>query len=236
MLGTIINTLAIILGSLVGLFIKGGISNKISDTIMKGIALCVFYIGVSGSLKGENTLITIICIAVGSLIGEYIDIDKRLKSLGNFIELKVSSKTKISSSLETSKFSISKAFVSSSLLFCVGAMAIVGSLESGLLKDYDTLLAKSVLDGISAIIFSATLGIGVIFSSIAVFIYQGTITLCASFLSSLLSQAVITSMTAIGSLLIIGLSFDMLGISKIKVSNMLPSVFLPILLGLFGLI
>ena len=229
MLGTIINSLAIIAGSIIGLLVKGGIPERVSDTIMKGLGLCVIYIGITGALKGENTIIIIICMAIGALIGELVDIDKRLNSLGEFIECKINAKKSLNGNV-----SIAQGFVSSSLLFCVGAMAIVGSLESGLQGNYNTLFTKSILDGVSSIIFTATLGIGVVFSAIAVFLYQGAITICASLLSGVLSETVIISMTAVGSLLILGLGFNMLGVAKIKVANLLPAIFLPIIFGDLG--
>lgn len=228
MIATIVNCLAIIAGCLVGLIIKGGIPEKLSTNIMNGIALCVLYIGISGSLGGENTLITIISMALGSLIGELIDIDKSLNKLGSFIQSKFSTKDE--------KDSIAKGFVYSSLLFCVGAMAVVGSLESGLTGNYETLFAKSVLDGISSVIFTASLGIGVIFSAVSVFLYQGIITLGASLLSGVLSESVVGSMTAIGSLLIIGLGLNMLKATNIKVANLLPAMFMPIIFGILGIL
>jgi len=231
MLGTIVNAIAIIGGCLVGLVVKGRLTEKISTTIMNGLALCILYIGISGALKGKDTLQMIICIALGALIGEIIDIDKRLNNLGDMIEKKINGKKKNSSSNE--KNSISEGFVTSSLLFCVGAMAVVGSLESGLQGNHTTLFAKSILDGISSIIFTSSLGIGVILSSIAVLIYQGSITLLAGGLSSILTDTVILNMSAVGSLLIVGLGFNMLGASKIKVANLLPAIFIPIIFGLF---
>lgn len=228
MIATIVNCLAIIAGCLVGLIIKGGIPEKLSTNIMNGIALCVLYIGISGSLGGENTLITIISMALGSLIGELIDIDKSLNKLGSFIQSKFSTKDE--------EDSIAKGFVYSSLLFCVGAMAVVGSLESGLTGNYETLFAKSVLDGISSVIFTASLGIGVIFSAVSVFLYQGIITLGASLLSGVLSESVVGSMTAIGSLLIIGLGLNMLKATNIKVANLLPAMFMPIIFGILGIL
>lgn len=228
MIATIVNCLAIIAGCLVGLIIKGGIPEKLSTNIMNGIALCVLYIGISGSLEGENTLITIISMALGALIGELIDIDKSLNKLGSFIQSKFSTKDE--------EDSIAKGFVYSSLLFCVGAMAVVGSLESGLTGNYETLFAKSVLDGISSVIFTASLGIGVIFSAVSVFLYQGIITLGASLLSGVLSESVVGSMTAIGSLLIIGLGLNMLKATNIKVANLLPAMFMPIIFGILGIL
>jgi len=230
MLGTIVNALAIIGGCLIGLIVKGRLTEKISSTIMNGLALCVLYIGISGALKGKDTLQMIICIALGALIGEIIDINKRLNNLGDMIEKKINSKRK---GMSNEKISISEGFVTSSLLFCVGAMAVVGSLESGLQGNHTTLFAKSVLDGVSSIIFTSSLGIGVLLSSVAVLIYQGAITLLAGGLSAILTDTIISNMSAVGSLLIVGLGFNMLGISKIKVANLLPSIFIPIVFGLF---
>ncbi|MVX63558.1 DUF554 family protein [Clostridium chromiireducens] len=230
MLGTIVNSLAIIGGCLVGLIVKGRLTEKISTTIMNGLALCVLYIGISGALKGQDTLQIIICIAIGALVGEIIDFDKRLNDLGDMIEKKINNKKKNNSS---EKISISEGFVTSSLLFCVGAMAVVGSLESGLRGDHSTLFAKSILDGVSSIIFSSSLGIGVMLSSVAILIYQGSITLLAGGLSTVLTETVISNMSAVGSLLIVGLGFNMLGVSKIKVANLLPAIFIPIIFGLF---
>lgn len=218
MFGTIINVLAIILGSSIGLLLKSGIPEKISSTIMNGLALCIIYIGISGSLKAENSILIIISIVIGGILGELIDLDSKLMELGNFVEKKFKGKGG----------KLSEGFVSSSLLFCVGAMAIVGSLESGLQGNYKTLFAKSMLDGVSSIIFASTLGIGVMLSSVSVLIYQGIITLGASLLKNVLTTSVINDMTAIGSLLIIGLGLNMLKVTKIKVANLLPAVFIPI--------
>lgn len=226
MIGTIVNSVAVVIGCLIGFLIKGRLKTNISNTIMSGLGLCVLYIGVSGALKGEDTLLMIICIVIGALIGELIDIDKWLSRLGDIIERKVNKVGK-------SNIAIAEGFVSASLLFCVGAMAIVGSLESGLRGNHDTLFAKSLLDGVTSIILTSTLGIGVIFSAVTIFIYQGLITLGAGMLANVLSESVINNMTAVGSLLIIGLGFNILGITKIKVANMLPAVILPVLLGVF---
>lgn len=216
--GTIVNTAAIIAGSIVGLLLKKGIPEKMKDTLMNGLALCVLLIGISGSMKANNILLVIVSIVIGAIIGELIDIDNLLKLLGDKIEGRFRSRSS----------GIAEGFVTSSLLFCVGAMAIVGSLESGLTGDNKTLYAKSMLDGISSIVFSSSLGIGVMISSVTVFIYQGTIALCATLLKTLLVQSVINDMTAVGSLLIIGLSLNMLKVTKIKVANLLPAVLVPI--------
>ncbi|EKY27550.1 DUF554 domain-containing protein [Clostridium celatum] len=226
MLGTIVNSIAVIVGCLVGLVVKGRLNEKISITVMQGLALCTLYIGISGALKGENTLIMILSVAIGALIGEIIDIDKRLNNLGEYLESKFNGK-------KESNVSIAEGFVSASLLFCVGAMAIVGSLESGLSGNHNTLFTKSILDGISSIIFTSSLGIGVIFSSVAVFIYQGGITLGAGLLSGILNYMVIANMSAVGGLLIAGLAFNMLGVTKMRIANLLPAIFLPIIFQIF---
>lgn len=226
MLGTIVNSVVVIIGCLIGLVVKGRLKSNISSTIMSGLGLCVLYIGVSGALKGENTLLMIICIVVGALIGELLDIDKWLNNLGKIIEQRINKGNK-------SNVSISEGFVSASLLFCVGAMAIVGSLESGLRGNHDTLFAKSLLDGVTSIILTSSLGIGVIFSSVTIFIYQGAITLGSGLLANVLSESVINNITAVGSLLIIGLGLNVLGVTKIKVANLLPAVIIPLLIGFF---
>ena len=226
MLGTIVNSITVIVGCLVGLIVKGRLTEKISTTIMNGLALCTLYIGISGALNGGDTLIMIISVAIGALIGEIIDIDKWLNKLGYYLESKFKNK-------KESNISIAEGFITSSLLFCVGAMAIVGSLESGLRRNHDTLFTKSILDGISSIIFTSSLGIGVIFSAVTVFVYQGSITLGAGLLSGVLSTSVITNMSAVGGLLIIGLGLNMLGVTKIKIANLLPAIFLPIIFQIF---
>ena len=225
MLGTIVNTAAILLGTLLGLLLKKGLPERFQDVIMKGLALCVLLIGISGALKGENTLIAILSIAIGAIIGEIIDLDRRLNSLGQLLEARFSK--------GDGEQTVARAFVTSSLLFCVGAMAIVGSLQSGLTGDHEMIYTKSMLDGISSIIFASSLGYGVVFSAVAVFVYQGAIVLLAQWIAPFLSDAVIAEMTCTGSLLIIALSLNMLGLTRIKVANYLPALLLPILLCLF---
>lgn len=225
MLGTIVNTAAILLGTLLGLLLKKGLPERFQDVIMKGLALCVLLIGISGALKGENTLIAILSIAIGAIIGEIIDLDRRLNNLGQLLEARFSK--------GDGEQTVARAFVTSSLLFCVGAMAIVGSLQSGLTGDHEMIYTKSMLDGISSIIFASSLGYGVVFSAVAVFVYQGAIVLLAQWIAPFLSDAVIVEMTCTGSLLIIALGLNMLGLTRIKVANYLPALLLPILLCLF---
>lgn len=239
--GTIINTVTILAGSAIGLIIRAvtrrsasdvsasGIGGRLQERIMQGIALCVIYIGISGSLKGENTLIAIISLALGGAIGELLDLDSRMRTLGDWVQAKTSRLIRT----EEGAPSIADGFITASLLFCVGAMSIVGALENGLTGNYDTLKAKSVLDGISSIVFSTSLGVGVSFSAVTALVYQGAISLAAGFLSPLLSDAVVAEMTCVGSLLIVALGLNMLNATKIKVMNLVPAIFLPILLCMF---
>lgn len=225
MFGTIINTGAIIIGGSLGLLFRKGIPSKLSTSIMNGLALCVLYIGFTGALKGENALVIIFSMVIGAIIGECLDLDERINELGRWLEKKFKK--------GESKTSISEGFVTASLLFCVGAMAIIGSLQDGLTGNSDMLLTKSMLDGVSAIVFASTLGIGVIFSSAFVFTYQGSISLLASVLAPFLTDSVINEMTCVGSLLIIALGLNVLKVTNIKIMNLVPAIFIPIILGLF---
>ena len=239
-LGVIVNGLVIVGASFAALILKKFImkfdkNNKveISDIIMSGLALCIIYMGISGALECQHVLICIISMVVGGLIGELIDIDKGLNSLGDKIEEKLNKgKTDVSKE----KVSISQGFVSASLLFCVGAMAVVGALNSGLFGNNDTLFAKSALDGVSSFLFSLTMGIGVLLSAVAVFLYEGIIACGAFLLKGVLSTAVITEMNAVGSLLILALGINMILKANIKVANLLPAMFVPIIFGIIGMI
>lgn len=223
--GTIVNVVAVLLGCCVGLLLGKLIPERLGGAIEKGIALCVLYIGVDGLLDGTNALITILSMVLGVIVGEALHLDDKIHALGDWAERKFSSKGK--------KGSFSEGFVSASLLFCVGAMAIVGSLESGLTGNHSTLYAKSMLDGVSSVVYSSTMGVGVALSAVAVLLYQGLITLCAAFAQPYLTDFVIAEMKCTGSLLIIALSLNMLGVTKIKVMNYVPAVFFPILLCMF---
>lgn len=239
--GTLVNAAAILVGSLLGMlltWLAGHFSTllpagstllaeRLKTIIMQGVALCVMYLGIRGCLEGNKSLIAILSMVLGALIGELLDLDKRMRSLGDWVQ-------KRTEHLVTNggQASISEGFVTASLLFCVGAMAIVGALQDGLTGDHSTLFAKSLLDGISSIVFGASLGLGVAFSAVAILLYQGSISLMASFLQPYLGDAVIAEMTCVGSLLIVALSLNMLGLTKIKVMNLVPAIFLPILLCL----
>lgn len=222
MVGTLINTVAILVGTALGLLLRKGIPERLRETVVQGQGLCVILIGLSGALKTGDTLCMIICMVAGALIGAAINIEKRLNDLGAFLERKVTR-----GQGETG--SVAKGFVSASLLFCVGAMAIVGAMDSGLRGDHSTLIAKSALDGISAIFFASSLGIGVGLSAFAVLIYQGAIALLAMWIEPLLTQTVITEMSAVGGLLIVGIGLNMIYDKHIPVGNLLPAIFLPML-------
>ena len=226
MLGTIVNTIAVIIGAGIGMFLKKGIPDKLADTMMKGLGLCTLFLGISGSLDGQNSLIMIISIVAGALIGEGIDLDAKLNQLGNWLENKFKSK-------DGGKVSIAEGFVSASLLFCVGAMTIVGSLQSGLQGNHEMLFNKSMLDFVAAIIFASSMGIGVMLSAAFVFVYQGAITLLAQWVAPVLSDVVIAEMNCVGSVIIIGIALNLLGITKLKVMNYVPAIFIPIILCQF---
>jgi len=217
-LGTIVNCLAIAAGSLLGVCFKNGIPDKYSHTVMHAIALSVVLIGLKMAMGCDEILVIIISLVIGSLLGEWVGIETYLERLGGFLETRFS---KNSSTFSTG-------FITASLLFCVGSMAVVGSLESGFNGNHATLFAKSTLDGITSIILSSSLGIGVLFSALPVLVYQGTITLLAGVLKPYLVPAVISQMSATGGLLIVAIGLNMLRDKKIKVGNMLPAIFIPL--------
>ena len=219
MLGTIVNSIAIIFGALLGIIIKKGMKEKYKTTVMDGIGLSVVIIGIMGGIESNNIILITASIVVGSIVGEILDIDSKLENLGNNMEKKFGK----------GDSNFSKGFVTASLVYCIGAMAIVGALESGLTGNHETLFAKSILDGITAIIFSSTFGIGVAFAAIPVFIYQGIITLLANSAKDLLTTTVINEMSAVGGILILAIGINILGIKKIKVANMLPSIIIPLI-------
>lgn len=219
MFGTIVNTAAIIAGSIIGMILKGGIPRQYSETVMQAIGLAVILIGVKGALKSDELLLIIFSLAIGSVVGEMLKIEERLENLGKWLE----------SRLSKAGDGFSKGFVTASLLFCVGSMAIVGSLESGMTGNHQTLFAKSVLDGVSSIVFASSLGVGVLFSAFSVLVYQGLIALGASLIAKFLTPSVIAEMSAVGGLLIMAVGFNILEFKRIKVGNMLPAIFIPLI-------
>lgn len=222
MIGTIVNVLTVLAGGSIGLLLKKGIREDISDMVMKGLALCTIYIGISSAMKGENALITIISIVLGVILGGMADLDGKLNYFAKGLEQRFQK--------EGEKTSIAEGFITASLVFCVGAMTIVGSLQSGLTGDHTMLFTKSTLDFVSSMIFASSLGIGVLFAGAFVFVFQGSITLLAQWVAPFLNDSVICEMTCAGGLLILGLGLNMLGLTKLKLMNYLPAIFLPIVL------
>lgn len=217
MLGVLVNCITVILGSLAGLLFKKAIPEKMSDTAMKAIGLCVIYIGISGMVNGGNVLVLIASVLVGVFLGSVIDIDKKLNTLGDYVQKKFSKDDSVS---------LSVGFVTGSLLFCTGAMTIVGSINSGISGDHTLIFAKSALDLISSMMLSVTLGLGVLLSAAFVFVFQGAIVVLSSFLEPILSDAVIGEITLCGSVIILALGLNLMSITKIKVANFMPAIFL----------
>jgi uncharacterized membrane protein YqgA involved in biofilm formation len=230
LLGTIANAGAIIFGALLGNLLRGGFPEKYKSVIMQGISLTVILIGLSMALKTQNILILTLSIVSGGILGEVLRIEERLSSFGEKLEGRFSGSDGPRDSLFT------KGFVTASLVFCVGAMAIMGALESGLAGQHATLFIKSVVDGVTAAVFASTMGIGVAFSALPVFLYQGAITVAAIYVKPFLTDAMITEMTAVGGLLILGIGLNLLtGKPHIKVGNLLPAIFITIFfVVLFG--
>lgn len=219
MLGVWVNSIAVILGGLAGTWLRGGIPEKYRNSINMGLALCVLVIGISGAVTTENMMLVILSIVIGTAVGEAIGIEHHLDHLGNWAQDRFAK----------NDTGFSQGFINATLLFCIGSMAVVGSLEAGLQNKPDTLLAKSALDGVSAIIFASSMGPGVILSVIPLTLYQGGIAVLAGLLGNFLPEAAILEMSATGSIMIIGLGLNMLGVMKerIRVGNMLPALLIP---------
>jgi uncharacterized membrane protein YqgA involved in biofilm formation len=217
MLGTFTNMAAILLGGAVGLLLKGRLATRFTDTLLKVMGLCVIVIGLGGAIKGDIMLL-VVSLALGTVVGEGLNIDGALNRFGLWIQEKMSKPG-------GSPSQIAEGFVTATLLFCVGAMAIVGSIDSGLRGDHSIIFTKSVIDGVSAMVFASALGPGVLLSCVPVFLYQGSIVVFAASLQSFLSPELVTQISAAGSVMILGIGLNMILDSKIKVANMLPAFF-----------
>lgn len=218
MTGVIVNTVAVIFGSLVGLLCGKRIPKKLTDAVMLGIGLCTLLIGISGALKGENTIILILSMVLGAIIGTALDLDGAILRLGSALERRFTP--------AGGRVSVAQGFVTACLLFCIGSMTIVGSLNAGLTGDNEMLYTKSVLDLISSVLLAASLGVGVLYSAAFVLVFQGGIVLLANVLQPILTQAAIRETVCSGSLLILALGLNLLGITKIKVADYLPAIIL----------
>ncbi len=216
MLGVIVNTVTVILGSVTGLLFKKGIPKKITDAIMIGIGLCTVSIGISGLIEDVNAIILIISIVLGAGSGTLLDIDSKINYMGDYLSKKFKS--------DTDKTSVSEGFVTACLLFCVGSMTIVGSLNAGISGDNKMLLTKALLDLISSTMLSASLGIGVLFAAAFVFVFQGSLVLLAQYIAPFLTPETIAQLNGAGSLLIFALGLNIIGITKIKIANYLPAI------------
>lgn len=237
-LGTIINTFAIIIGGMIGLFIKGGMPERVKKALMQACGLSTLFIGISGTIEQMATFengkfsmsgsILIVCsMAIGTVIGEIINIEDRLEVVGEKLK-------KLAHAEGDNRFV--EGFVTISLIVCIGAMAVMGSIEDGLTGDFSTLLTKSILDCIIAAIFASTLGIGVLFGSVSIFVYQGLITLLAIFIAPYLTDAMISGLSMVGSVLIFAVGINLLWEKKIRVANMIPAIFIPIIYELIKML
>ena len=233
-LGTIINIVTVLVGATIGLLLKGGLPERFEKTVKSAAGLSTIIIGVTGTLSEmfsvlsdgsisvNNIMFLVISLVLGAIIGEWIDIEEKLERVGNFCKNKARFLAK-----DNPKFV--EGFVSTSLLFCVGAMAIVGSIQDGLVGDYTILAAKSVLDGVISVVLAASLGGGVLLSVIPVAIYQGGITILATFLEPFMTDVLISNMSLVGSVLVFGIGFNLLFDKKVvKVGNLLPAILIPV--------
>ena len=220
MIGTLINCIAIIAGSAVGLLLRRGMKDSIAKTVMQGVGLSVILIGLTGAIETGNTLLVILSMVIGGVAGSLINIDQKMNQLGAWAQKNL---TRDDSEGNT----FAQGFVTASLVYCVGAMAVVGALDSGIRGDHTTLIAKAMLDGVTAIVFTSSLGIGVMLSAVPVLIYQGAIALLGTAIAPLLSDVVVTEMSAVGGLLIMAIGVNMLLEKDIKVANLLPAILIP---------
>lgn len=221
LLGSLVNAGAVVVGGLVGLFAGKLLSEKLRTSVMAALSLMTIGIAVPGLLKSSNALIPIISMVVGTIIGELLDIDAAVNKLGAALQKRFSGST------------VTEGFVTGSLVFAIGALAVMGPLESGLQHQHSLLFSKSVIDGVASVVFASTLGLGVALSGITVFVVEGGIALLAAVVAPYLGEAVVNEITFVGSLLIVGISLNLLGVTKLRILNMVPAILLPILLCRF---
>jgi len=225
MLGTLVNVMAIIVGSIIGLIVHTKLPKRITTIVFQGIGLFTIFIGVKMALKTDHLIIMVFSIVIGSIIGELLNIEKGINNLSEYLKRKIR--------ISSNKFS--EGLITAFLLFCLGSMTILGAIEEGLGNRPTLLLTKSLMDGFSSIALTASLGIGVIFSVIPLLIYQGGLTLFAGYLQNFFAQTMINELTAVGGILLIGLGINILEILKIRISNMLPSLIIVVILVLLFL-
>ena len=221
--GSVVNAAAIVAGTAVGLLLRKGIQERYQQTVLAGVAMSVGLIGVTMALKTQNILLVIVSMVLGGLVGEFLDIDARLEKMGAWLTQRRGAQYG----------NVGQGFVTASLVFCIGAMAVVGSIQDGMTDDAATLYAKATLDGIASAVFASSMGAGVALSAVPVLLYQGGISLAAAAFGATLPTAAVTEMSAVGGLLIVGISMRMLNLGDIRIANLLPAVFVAPLLVLF---
>ena len=228
MIGVIVNVITVIIGSSLGLLFKKGIPEKVSSAAMTGLGACTLYIGISGSMSGENVLILIASIVLGAIVGTLLNIDIGINKFAEGIESKFRK--------NGSDISLAEGMISATLLYCVGSMTVTGSIQAGLTGDNSILITKATLDLVSSMMLASSLGVGVLLSAIAVFVIQGGLVLLAGLLAPVMSTGAINEMTCAGSLLIIMIGTNLMGLSKIKVADFLPAIiFAPLIYNLLPL-
>ncbi|MDM5231111.1 DUF554 domain-containing protein [Lysinibacillus pakistanensis] len=220
--GALINALLIIAGSIVGRIFKN-IPESMKSTVLSIIGLAVALLGIKMGFESDNFIIMVVSLVVGTVIGEWLDLDKQMNRLGQWVESLFSKKR-----TDNNQISIAEGFVTASLIFVVGSMAVIGALDSGLRNDHNVLITKGLIDGFTSIILASTLGIGVLLSAVPVFLYQGIIALFAGVISSFIPdealQMFITEMTAVGGVMILAIGLNIAGLTKIKAANLLPGI------------
>lgn len=222
--GVLVNAGAVLLGGIAGAFLRQGFPERLNKTLMQGLGLCVLYVGIKGALAGEQVLVAVLSIVLGAVLGEWLDLDRRLNRLGDFLQ------GRLNTGSGTSQGSFAEGFINATLFVCVGAMAIVGSLQSGLSGNHETLLAKALIDGIVMVVMASTLGVGVCLAAVSVFLYESFLTLSARAVAGYLTTPVINEMSCVGSLLIVAIALNMLKLTEIKVVNLIPAAIMPIFL------
>lgn len=225
-LGALVNGVATVVGGVLGLLFKRHVSQALGDFLMSGLGLCVALVAIQGMVEGGDVIVTVLSIVIGGIVGFAIDIDGWIHRFGDWVQGKIDKAFKGSTALGN----FSDGFISASLFICVGAMAVLGSLQSGLQLDHSTLYAKALIDLVVVMVMAAMMGVGVPFSGLCVFAYEAVLSLGASLLAPLLTEAVIAEMVCAGSLLLLVIGLNMLKITDIKVANFLPAAFLPILI------
>lgn len=221
LVGTVVNAAAICAGALVGVALKKGLPDQLKGTVMQGLGLAVIFLGIQMTFQTQNPLIVIASMVLGGLLGELLKLEDLISRLGQRLERRFG---------DRNGGEFSRAFVTTSIIYCVGAMAVMGAIEDGLTGQPNTLFAKAMLDGISSVIFASTMGIGVLFSAIPVFVYQGAITLSAAWASAFISSWVVAELTAAGGLVITGIGLNILGVTRIRVASLLPAIFVAVVI------